>query len=180
MPEQWLTYAAAGRLLGTSVEAARQRARRLGWRTQPGNDGRTLVLVPDQPDVHPVGQPPVHPYIAPSASPTEMEALRELATAMREQLAKAETQAERERQDRQAERERHAEESRAERERLEQARAALAVERERWEARLDSLANDLAEERKTRVLAALEEVRVRAELERLRSRPWWRRLLGAG
>ena len=57
MPEQWLTYQQAGELLGMSSEAARQRARRLGWRHQPGNDGRTLILVPDQPDVPPRVRP---------------------------------------------------------------------------------------------------------------------------
>jgi hypothetical protein len=43
----WLTYAQAGERLGLSPEAVRHRARRSGWRTMPGNDGRTLVLVPD-------------------------------------------------------------------------------------------------------------------------------------
>jgi hypothetical protein len=43
----WQTYAQAGERFGVSAEAVRLRARRLGWRTQPGNDGRTLVLVPD-------------------------------------------------------------------------------------------------------------------------------------
>jgi hypothetical protein len=43
----WLTYAQAGERFGMSPEAARQRARRMRWRTQPGNDGPTLVLVPD-------------------------------------------------------------------------------------------------------------------------------------
>ena len=180
MPEQWLTYAAAGRLLGTSAEAARQRARRLGWRTQPGNDGRTLILVPDQPDGHPAGQPPVRPYVPPSTSPSELEALRELVTALRDQQAKAEALAQQERQDRHAERERHAEELRTERDRLERAQEALTTAREAWEARLDGLAGDLAEERKARVLAELEEVRLRGELEKLRARPWWRRLLSPG
>jgi hypothetical protein len=45
------------------------------------------------------------------------------------------------------------------------------VAQERWEARLDGLADDLTEERKERV---------RAGLEHLRARPWRRRLLGAG
>jgi chromosome segregation ATPase len=61
MPE-WLTYAQAGSRFGTSAEAIRLRARRFGWRTQPGNDGRTLVQVPDdvtvQPPSRPDGQPP--------------------------------------------------------------------------------------------------------------------------
>jgi hypothetical protein len=48
----WLTYAQAGELLGLSPEAVRHRARRSGWRTTLGNDGRTLVLLPE--DIEPV------------------------------------------------------------------------------------------------------------------------------
>src|SRR4051794_22797972 len=59
MPERWLTYQQMGELFGMSPEAARQRARRLGWRTQPGNDGRTLVLVPPETDVQPRSRPAV-------------------------------------------------------------------------------------------------------------------------
>jgi hypothetical protein len=56
----WLTYAQAAERLGLSAEAVRHRARRSGWRTQPGNDGRTLVLVPDDEmaDIRP--RAPVH------------------------------------------------------------------------------------------------------------------------
>ena len=46
MPEEWLTYRDIGARIGLSVEAVRTRVRRAGWRTQPGNDGRTRVLVP--------------------------------------------------------------------------------------------------------------------------------------
>jgi hypothetical protein len=42
----WLTYAQAGERLGMSAEAIRSRARRAGWRTMPGNDGKALVLIP--------------------------------------------------------------------------------------------------------------------------------------
>jgi hypothetical protein len=63
MPD-WLTYAQASERFSVSAEAVRLRARRLGWRTQPGNDGRTLVLVPDDADVQPrprpAEQPPGH------------------------------------------------------------------------------------------------------------------------
>ncbi len=62
MAEQWLTYQQAGALLGMTAEAARQRARRLKWRTQPGNDGKALVLVPpDQSGVRPRVRPAVQP-----------------------------------------------------------------------------------------------------------------------
>jgi hypothetical protein len=54
MPEEWLTYREIGARLGLNVEAVRTRVRRAGWRTQPGNDGRTRVLVPDRVLVEPV------------------------------------------------------------------------------------------------------------------------------
>ena len=44
----WLSYAQVGELFGLSADAARVKARRAGWRRQPGNDGRTLVLVPSE------------------------------------------------------------------------------------------------------------------------------------
>ena len=54
MPEEWMTYREIGARLGLNVEAVRTRVRRAGWRTQPGNDGRTRVLVPDRVFVEPV------------------------------------------------------------------------------------------------------------------------------
>jgi hypothetical protein len=53
MPGGWLTYAQAGARFGLSADAIRMRAHRLGWRTQPGNDGRTLVQVPEDAAVQP-------------------------------------------------------------------------------------------------------------------------------
>jgi hypothetical protein len=68
MPPEWLTYAQAGEKFGLSPEAIRLRARRFGWRTQPGNDGRTLVIVPEDADVQrrlrPTG-------VLPSSAPTK-------------------------------------------------------------------------------------------------------------
>ena len=45
MAEAWLNYADIAKALGTSPEAARQKAIRGRWRRQRGNDGRALVLV---------------------------------------------------------------------------------------------------------------------------------------
>jgi hypothetical protein len=42
----WLTYAEAGERLGVSPEAARARAARRGWRRRLGNDGRAVVMLP--------------------------------------------------------------------------------------------------------------------------------------
>jgi hypothetical protein len=53
MPEGWLTHREIGARLGLNVETVRT-VRRAGWRTQPDNDGRTRVLVPDEVFVEPV------------------------------------------------------------------------------------------------------------------------------
>jgi hypothetical protein len=55
-----MTYAQAAARLGLSPEAIRHRARRAGWRTQPGNDGRTLVMVPDN---EPAADTPARPAV---------------------------------------------------------------------------------------------------------------------
>jgi hypothetical protein len=68
----WLTFQQVGELLGLSAEAARSRARRAGWRTQPGNDGRTLVLVPD--DIAAEPRPPGRPGDRPGGRPPEQTA----------------------------------------------------------------------------------------------------------
>jgi hypothetical protein len=41
----WLTYVELGQLLGTTADAARQKAVRGRWRKQRGNDGKARVLV---------------------------------------------------------------------------------------------------------------------------------------
>ena len=43
----WLTYSELGVLLGVSTEAARRRTMRAQWARQPGNNERTLVLLPE-------------------------------------------------------------------------------------------------------------------------------------
>jgi hypothetical protein len=184
MAEQWLTYQQAGELLGMSANAVRQRARRLMWRVQPGNDGRVLVFIPDgvavRPRVRPAPQAAGRaPEQAPGQSvaqtaaqaaiqaavqavghPAEIDALREVIVALRTQLAKAEAVADEVRRENAAERQRYME------------------AQERWEARLDGLAANLAEVRQARLAEAevnarreVELQRVQAEMERLRGRP---------
>ena len=58
MTEVWLTYAQAGERFGLTSNAMRMRARRLGWRSQPGNEGRTLILVPDDTTIEPRSRSP--------------------------------------------------------------------------------------------------------------------------
>jgi hypothetical protein len=110
MAERWLTYQQAGEALGMSAEAVRQRARRLGWRTQPGNEGRTLVLLPDgtavRPRVRPTvqtpeqagqtaGQTPVQPAGQTGEANRLAEVLREELERQRERADRAEARAER-------------------------------------------------------------------------------------
>jgi hypothetical protein len=74
--DRWLTHQQGDELFGMSAEAFRQSARREGWRTQPGNEGRTLVLVPDgtavRPRVRPPGQPVAQtPEQSPGQTPVQ-------------------------------------------------------------------------------------------------------------
>ena len=110
---EWLTYQQTGERLGISSEAARQRARRLRWRHQRGNDGRTLIQLPEsegpRAPVHPTVQTGVQPPVQPVGQPDgEAAALRELVDVLRTQLAKAETRADEDRTQLRVERERNA------------------------------------------------------------------------
>ena len=97
MPE-WLTYAQAGARFGMSADAVRMRARRLGWRTQPGNDGRALVLVPDDIEVQPRERSPerAHEHSAErSPEQGEIARLTVLLTAADARAEKADLRADR-------------------------------------------------------------------------------------
>jgi hypothetical protein len=107
----WLTYAEIGKRFGLGTEAARTRVRRLGWRTQPGNDGRTLVLVPEDVDLRPAGDRPVRPDKDRGLDRPVTEAMTDLldgalasledaVTTLREQLDVANARAERAETDR--------------------------------------------------------------------------------
>jgi hypothetical protein len=63
MDEQWLTYKEVGDRLGITPEAARSRAKRLGWRRQLNNSGQAVVLVALEP--RPPGDGPVTPRSPP-------------------------------------------------------------------------------------------------------------------
>ena len=74
MAGEWLTYAQMGERFGLSADAVRMRAHRLGWRTQPGNDGRTLVLVPEDAAVQPRARSGTRSgERAPEGSPEQIE-----------------------------------------------------------------------------------------------------------
>jgi len=63
MEPEWLSYAAVADRLGITPEAARSRAKRLGWRRQMSNDGRAKVLVALEP--RPASDRPVTPRSSP-------------------------------------------------------------------------------------------------------------------
>ena len=69
--EQWVTYQQGGEMFGMSAEAFRQRARRERWRTQPANDGKTLVLLPDDAAVRPRVRTPVQEGPKPGPTPAQ-------------------------------------------------------------------------------------------------------------
>jgi len=93
MEPEWLTYAEVADRLGVTPEAARSRAKRLGWRRQTGNDGRALVLVALEP--RPPGDPPMTPRSPPGRNQVHAQIARlegELA-GVREALVEARARA---------------------------------------------------------------------------------------
>jgi hypothetical protein len=161
----WLTYAAAGERFGLSADAVRMRAKRLGWRTQPGNDGRTLVWI-EGTAPEPAPEHGEHPHeqaeqTGAALLPQAVAALEAAVTLLGEQLAGAEARAAGERERALAERER------ANRllERLDVAEAKLVVKAAALEqARADAgAAAEAADARAGRAERAGEEERQRAE-----------------
>jgi hypothetical protein len=69
--EKWVTYQQGGEMFGMSAEAFRQRARRERWRTQPANDGKTLVLLPGDAAVRPRVRTPVQEGSKPGQTPAQ-------------------------------------------------------------------------------------------------------------
>jgi hypothetical protein len=160
--EQWVTYQQGGEMFGMTAEAFRQRARRERWRTQPANDGKTLVLLPDGAAVRPrvrTGAQEGSRYGQPPAQTAEhTRTISDLAALLTEQHR------ERERLDGQR---------RAERVRAEGLHAALAAEREaraRADGRADTAHEALvqADERANTLQAQLHEAQqqVRELLDR--------------
>jgi hypothetical protein len=192
MAEQWLTYQQAGDALGMSAEAVRQRARRLGWRTQPGNEGRTLVLVPDDPAVRP-RRPPVQTPVQPAGQTGEdadlaefLERLEGERDAARLAAAKAEGEgaALREVLGRDRERADKAEAAAAVvpdlRERLGRAEGESGTLREQARAERDRATAAEAELERARLGRAAAEAGMKELREALAEarRPFWRRWLG--
>jgi len=176
---EWLTYQQAGRRLGISAEAARQRARRLRWtkRTTGTNEGDpkiTLILVPDA-EPKPVPEPGQSPFDV-SVQPNEHQPgqsgqangsaevalLHALVGNLRDQLTKAET----------SQADAHARADRAE---TREAEARIVFERQGREMTAALLRTAIAETEARAAREAKDETR--RELAEAR-RPAWRRWLG--
>lgn len=159
----WLTFAAAAERFGIGADAVRMRAKRLGWRTMPGIDGRTLVWVegtaPERPPER-EEQSPEH------AAPLLSKAVAALETAvilLGDQLAGAEARAGTER-----------ERAEAERERATRAEQASATERRRADGlrdRLNTMQEQLSDAHAALQASASADARAdRAEADRAEER----------
>ena len=93
MPDTWHTWAEAGERFGLSPDAIRMRARRLGWRTTPGNDGRTRVLVPEDAEVQPRARAPEASPDRASEQRSEFGRLLDLLSTAEERTERAENRA---------------------------------------------------------------------------------------
>jgi len=156
-PEEWLTWQQAGQRFGLSPDAVRMRARRLGWRTQPNNEGRTLVLVPADAEVRPRERTPEHmgAHSAERSGEQSIEIMR-LATLLeaadgREKRAEARVEQAERRADRAEKRADAADTDRRSAEaRADRAEQAVAGERSRADAlrdQLDATQNELQQVR---------------------------------
>jgi hypothetical protein len=154
MADAWLSYADIANALGTSPEAARQKAIRDRWRRQRGNDGRALVLVDLEAE-----QARTRPADARTKRPDDARTVAALdahIATLLGNIAKADTLAE----------ERHGE--------LQAARARL----DGMDGMVGELVGQLVAMSRQMAEAAAAADRARAELEAYRSRPWWLRLAG--
>jgi hypothetical protein len=153
MSDQWLTYTAAAQLLGISVEGVRARARRERWRRQPGNDGKTLVAIPDDTVRVPPGN---QAGSEPGSRPVTRRVAADRIDVWRNRVSELEARATELRAD------------------LERERAERIEER----ARADRLAGEVADLAR-QFAGAVREAATREDALRARlaemERPWWRR-----
>lgn len=166
MADKWMSYADAARALNMKPEGVRQRARREGWRKQMGNDGRALVLVPDDADRCPAG----HQDGAASApEPVSARAPAGKDTGeigvLRARLVEVEARAVELRADLEREREQTARE-----------RAERLEERERAERLATEVAGLARQLAKAVEEAGSRERELQERLTAIRLAPWWRRL----
>jgi hypothetical protein len=178
MPDQWLSYADAAKVLGMTPESVRPRARREHWRKQLGNDGKALILVPSDTDRIPPGDtaddaPAPRPVRRPE-SDTALAVLQARLSEVEARASDLRADVERERSERLQERERA--------NRLTDEVASLARQLAAAIHEAGSRENDLRNQiAKAKEASALDRVRADAassELIAWKARPWWRRLAG--
>jgi hypothetical protein len=151
MAEAWLTYADLAEALGTSTEAARQKAIRGYWRRQRGNDGKARILV-DLEAAKAAHTPRRRPNERPDEHPDKrrtVEALEAHITTLKEVIAKAEAFGEQRR-----------------------------MEAEAASKRVDNLVAELVARTMLMTDQIAVADKVRAEFDAYRARPWWKRLAG--
>lgn len=175
MPTKQMTYAELGAAWGITAEAARKRVEGLRLPRQPGNDGRTRVVI----DLDEVTARPPQPSSARNANPSgrrapgdrpETEALRLHVASLQAEVQRLTILATTHRADFERERS-QAEQAVADLTALagrladaEQDRATQRIEAEQARMRADQ--------------AEIDAEAVRAELTAWRALPWWRRALG--
>lgn len=176
----WLTYAEAAAEVGLTVEGLRQRARREHWRKMLGNDGKALIMLPDDIDRLPpgeaAGEQEGEPFKAtrlpPASPPGNEEAFTTLVASLQDRVAEL-------REDLERERTRADAEIARERERAEEAiaweRAERAKEREQAErtaTELSEIAKALANAMESGAARERELIEKLAEARKA-GRGWW-------
>lgn len=151
MTSEWLTYAELAARLGTTTEAARQRAIRGRWQRQSGNDGKARVLFdPEQrtPERTPSERPNEQP-LERTAEQSAIEAMQAHIDTLKAAVTAAEQASDRERE-------------RAEKER----------------ARVEELSAEVLRLVASEMAAKNTATDLRREVDALLSRSWWQRMVG--
>ena len=171
----WETYADAAERLGMTADAVRHRARRLHWRRMRANDGRTLIMVPE--DIEPIERSDDHPMndsAIDRSSPDHTVDQSGTIDALQERIADLQADLERERQEHSSAIARERDERLAER-RHNSALTNQLIEAEKAKSEIEKAAA-LAQTEASHHAAKIEELR--ETLAEMRSRSWWRRLVG--
>ena len=171
----WETYADAAERLCMTADAVRHRARRMHWRRMRANDGRTLIMVPD--DIEPIDRPDNHPMIDSAvdrSSPDRTADQFGTIEALQERIADLQADLERERREHAAAIDREREERLAERNQNCQLTNQL-IDAEKAKAEIEKAAA-LSSAEASQHASRVEELRT--TLAEMQNRPWWRRLVG--
>ena len=186
----WQTYVEAATTLGLTVEGIRQRARREHWRKMLGNDGKALVMLPEDAERAPAGKPDgdvdgnqatgrAATGRQPSRQPDgEIAALQARVDELREDLERERIERERERAERLQERDR-ADGLTGELSAMARELARIVEDAGARERGLQGqLINETAQAREERDRLTGEADVARRDLAEWRARSWWKRLAG--